>query len=360
MKSASLAALSFAASLLIANPATAEEESGVDRIQFKGDVRLRYESIDEEFAAKRERMRFRARFGFTADVRDDLQVVLQLATGGDNPVSTNQTFDDDFSRKDIGLNLAYVDWRVNDSLTIHAGKMKNPLFKAGKVPLIWDSDLNPEGFAASFRSDRMFGTVAIFSVEERSPADDSLLAVVQAGARFAVGEAWELTVGAGYFAYSNTVGNQPFYNGKARGNSVDINGDYLFEYKDTEVFAQLQTTVYDLPVQLFVHFAQNNAVSAQDRAFALGVKIGATKDRGQYEFTWIYQDIEADAVIGTYNDSNFADGGTDSRGHIVKARYALAQKIFLAGTLFVNAKDRFQGVEHDYNRVQIDMEFKFD
>ncbi|MCH7830110.1 MAG: putative porin [Proteobacteria bacterium] len=360
MKSASLAALLCAASVLIASPASAAEQSWVDRIRFKGDVRLRYESIDEEFAAKRERMRFRARFGFTADVRDDLQVVLQLASGGDNPVSTNQTFDDGFSRKDIGLDLAYVDWRVNESLTIQAGKMKNPVFKAGKVPLIWDSDLNPEGFAARFRSDRMFGTVAIFSVEERSSADDSLLTVVQAGAKFALGEAWKLTVGAGYFAYSNTVGNRPFYNGKARGNSVDTDGDYLFEYKDTEVFAQVESTFYDLPLQVFAHFAQNNAVSTQDKAFSLGIKLGSAKERGQYEFAWIYQDIEADAVIGTYNDSDFAGGGTDSRGHILKVKVGLARKIFFAGTLFVNAKDRFQDIEHDYTRVQIDIEFRFD
>lgn len=360
MKVKSLAVLVAAGLLLINAPAMAQESSWVDRIEFKGDIRLRYESIDEEFEVKRERMRFRTRFGFTADVRDKLQVVVRLASGGGNPVSTNQTFDDGFSRKDIGLDLAYVDWRVNDSLTINAGKMKNPLFKAGKVPLIWDSDLNPEGFAARVKSGNLFGTAAIFSVEERGSAADSLLYVLQAGTKLNIGDAWALTVGIGYFSYSNTVGNQPFYNGKARGNSVDLNGDYVFAYKDTEVFAQIESTVYDLPLQVFAHFARNNEVSTQDSALAFGVKLGAAKDQGQYEFTWIYQDIEADAVIGTYNDSDFAGGGTDSRGHILKAKFGLGKKIFLAGTLFVNKKDRFQDIEHDYNRVQIDIEFKFD
>lgn len=86
----------------------------------------------------------------------------------------------------------------------------------------------------------------------------------------------------------------------------------------------------------------------------------AIKEQSQSEFSWTYQDIEADAVIGTYNDSDFAGGGTDSEGHILKAKYGLAKQIFLAGTLFVNKKDRLQGFEHDYNRVQIDIEFKFD
>lgn len=172
--------------LLAAGPVWAAEDNWFDRIRFKGDLRLRYEGIDEEFEPKRDRLRFRTRFGFTAQVRDELQVVVQLASGGGNPVSTKQTFDDGFSRKDIGLNLAYVDWRVNESLTINAGKMKNPLFKAGKVPLIWDSDLNPEGFAAKLSSGVFFGTVAIFSVEERSATDDSLLYAVQGGAKLAV------------------------------------------------------------------------------------------------------------------------------------------------------------------------------
>ena len=117
----------------------AADEGWAERLSFKGDVRLRYEGIDEQFESRRDRMRFRARVGLTAEVQDDVQVVLQLATGGDNPVSTNQTFDDGFSRKDIRLDLAYVDWQVNDSWSINAGKMKNPIFprRQGTANLGW-------------------------------------------------------------------------------------------------------------------------------------------------------------------------------------------------------------------------------
>ncbi len=78
------------------------------------------------------------------------------------------------------------------------------------------------------------------------------------------------------------------------------------------------------------------------------------------EFSWTYMDIEADSVIGTFSDSDFGGGGTDSDGHILKARYAVSRKISLGGTLFLNNVDRFQGTEHDYNRLQLDVEFKFD
>ena len=215
----------LAASLIVCAPAVAQDD-WTDRLTLKGDVRLRHETIDEDGEEERSRMRFRARLGLSAKVTDDVKVVVQLATGGDNPVSTNASFDGGFSRKDIGVDLAYVDWKIRDGVNFYGGKMKNPLFRAGSVPLLWDGDLNPEGLAVKFTSGGFFGTAAGFSVEERSSADDSLLYVVQAGYRFDIGENASLTAGAGYLAYTNTVGNEPFYDGNPRSNTVDANGNY--------------------------------------------------------------------------------------------------------------------------------------
>jgi len=360
MKTLVTATLSLAGLLMLSAPAAAQEESWVDRIKLKGDVRLRHESIDEDGEEDRSRMRFRTRFGLSAEVRDDVKFVLQLATGGDSPVSTNQSFDDGFSTKDIGVDLAYVDWKINDNVTFYGGKMKNPLFKAGGVPLIWDGDLNPEGFAAKFSQGNFFGTAGGFSVEERSSTDDSLLYVVQAGIKFPLGDAAKLTAGVGYFAYTDTIGNEPFYNGSSKGNTVDLNGDYLYDYENTEVFAQLDTRLGDWPFRVYAHATKNNEAPTEDTAYAVGAKMGSAKNEGDVEFSWTYQDIEADAVIGTFNDSDFGGGGTDSDGHLLKAKYAVSKKIFIGGTLFLNNVDRFQGTEHDYNRLQLDVEFKFD
>lgn len=339
-------------------PASAQE-SWTDRVKLKGDVRLRYEAIDEDGEDNRNRMRFRTRFGLSARVTDDVQFVFQLASGGSNPVSTNQTFDDGFSTKDIGVDLAYVDWQIRDGFNFYGGKMKNPLYKAGGVPLVWDSDLNPEGLALKFTSGGFFGTVGGFSVEERSSASDSLLFALQAGYRFPLGENTSLTAGAGYFGYSNTVGNEPFYNGKAKGNTVDINGDYVYDYKDTEIFAQLDSRLGDWPFKVYAHAVQNNEVSTEDTGYAFGAKVGSAKSDGQTEFSWTYMDIEADSVIGTFNDSDFGGGGTDAKGHLVKAKYAVSKTIFLGGTVFINEVDRFQGSKHDFSRLQLDVEFKF-
>jgi hypothetical protein len=345
--------------LFVSTAAATNDDSWSNRIKLQGDMRLRYEGIDEDFAVNRRRARFRTRVGLSATVNDDVKFVFRLASGGNNPVSTNQSFDSGFSTKDIGIDLAYIDWTVSDQLKLYAGKIKNPLFRAGGVPLIWDGDLNPEGVALKYGDGGFFGTAGVYSVEERSSGDDSLLFALQAGYTFRLAEGMTLTTGAGYFAYSNTVGNAAFFNGRSQGNTLDSAGNYVHDYKNSELFVEFGTKIADWPLKIYLHATRNNEVSTQDTAYAIGVELGSAKVAGDRQFSWTYQDIEADAVIATFNDSDFGGGGTDADGHLVKAKYAYRKNVFLSATLFLNNVDRFQGTEHDFSRFQLDVEFKF-
>ena len=340
-------------------PSLADDGGWSSRIAFKGDARLRYEGIDEDGEADRDRFRVRTRFGLTAAVQDDVDVVVELSTGGDNPVSANQTLDGGFSGKDIRLNLAYADWRPTDDWRITAGKIKNPLYRAGGLQLIWDNDLNPEGVATRYDNGSLFVTAGLFAAEERSSADDSVLYAVQAGYNFGLGSNGALIVGAGAFGYTDTVGNTPFFDGTPDGNTVDIDGNYVLEYRNTEVFAQYESTVGNLPFVLGVHATQNGDAEVEDTAWGIGARLGSAKAPGTQQFQWLYMDVEADAVVSTFADSNFGRGETDASGHILRYKYALAPKIALGGSLFLNEVDEFEGNEHDYTRIQIDLEFKF-
>jgi hypothetical protein len=355
--------LAVSASVIVSLPAFAEEASSswVDRLAFYGDLRLRYEDIDEQGDpdAARDRERGRARIGLKADVSPNVKLIMGLATGGDNPVSRNVTGDGGFTTKEIGIELMYVDWQATDDLSVYAGKMKNPLFRAGGVPLIWDGDLNPEGLAASFASGMFFANAGIFSVEERSGQDDSALRAIQGGIKTDIGEFGKITAGLGYFEYTNTIGNEPFYDGNPSGNSVDADGNYLYAYKNTAAFAQFDTKLGDWPFQVYAHYTVNNEVDVEDTAYAFGAKLGSAKKQGSQQASYTFQDIEADSVIGTFNDSDFGGGGTDSSGHMIKYKYMLRDHISVGGTLFINEIDRFQGTAHDFDRLQIDVEFKF-
>ena len=62
-----------------------------DTIAIKGDFRYRYEHIDAERSDTRERNRVRARAEISAKPTDNLKVGIGIASGGDDPVSTNKT-----------------------------------------------------------------------------------------------------------------------------------------------------------------------------------------------------------------------------------------------------------------------------
>lgn len=345
--------------MLAGGPSTAQEAAWYDRLDFSGDLRLRYESISEQQSADRDRARFRARFGFRAEATDDIQVIVRLATGDGSPVSTNLTFDDGFSAKDIRIDRAYVDWRITDAWHVSGGKMRRPWFRSGGNALLWDSDLNPEGIATSFESGRFFGSVAALSVSERSASDDSLLLTAQGGVELAFGGNATLTAGAGYYEYTNIVGNAPFHDGSANGNSVDAAGNYIFDYSLIELFAEYRTEMRGWPLTVFGEWVQNTEAAVEDNAYALGAEIGETKGPGSYQVSYTWQDTEADAVIGTFNDSDFAGGDTDARGHLLKGRYALRDNVTLGATLIIAELGEFSGNERDYDRVMLDIEFSF-
>ena len=189
---------------------------------------------------------FAPRLGFTADVNENVTAVLQFATGGSNPVSTNQTFGNGFSRKDIGLDLAYLDWAVNDNTHVYGGKMKNPFHRAGSHALIWDSDLNPEGVAVSYSNGGFFSNAGVMFVEERALTDDTLLLGLQGGYRFQVGDGTSFTTGISYFDYTETAGQRPFFIGLPRGNTVDEDGNLVFDYNHLDIFVEMATTLRDI------------------------------------------------------------------------------------------------------------------
>ena len=86
----------------------------VNRLHFKGDFRLRYQyqdkKLDDGTKTKRNRGRYRWRFGVVADVTQDrkVKVGFGLASGSGDPRSTNQTFTNGFETPDARIDYAYA------------------------------------------------------------------------------------------------------------------------------------------------------------------------------------------------------------------------------------------------------------
>ncbi|PHS17056.1 MAG: hypothetical protein COA86_10360 [Kangiella sp.] len=330
-----------------------------DRISFKVDFRERYEIIDQEGIEERDRNRLRLRASMKMQVDDSLSFTLGMATGGDDPVSTNQTLDTGSSTKDIRLNLAHFDYKFNDSLSLTGGKMNNPFYKPGKTPAFWDSDLTPEGFALKFKSGNTKGVLVGFSLEERKADSDTYMLGGQITHDFKMSDSSKLIAGVGYYNYTNLQGFGTLYDSKPRGNSVDANGNYLIDFNIAEFLVEFKTKVGGQPLSFFGNLHKNTAADDLDTSIVYGVNYGKVKAPGSWKVGLSFIDNEADSVIGLFNDSDFAGGNTDSKGFLLKYGYGIKKNLSFGLAYISSEFGQSQTEQTEYNRLQLDLKMKF-
>jgi hypothetical protein len=196
-------------------------------------------------------------------------------------------------------------------------------------------------------------------VEERAAADDSIMLGGQFGFRHELDNGMRVTVGASYYDYLETQGQTPFWDGAAAGNRLAPGGGYVSDFNLAELFGELDFGPGERPVTVFADYVVNGAAADADTGFALGVSFGEVTRAGTWRFGYAYQDLEADAVVGTFTDSDFAGGGTGGKGHVIDLSYGLRDRLVLGLRYFLNERGADVGNEHDYNRLQADVVFNY-
>ena len=330
--------------------------SWADNIKLKGDFRYRHESFDIEDRTDRHRQRIRARAEMKATITDTVSVGFGLASGGSDPISTNQTLDDGASSKGVVIDLAYVNWKAPiEGLSVVAGKFKNLFHRAGGNGLIWDGDLRPEGVGAQYENGNLFANAMGLWIDESSSGEDALMLGGQFGINSAVGDG-KLLSGVGYYHYTDAEDRPTFFEAdEPQGNLTNPDGTYLSDFHLLEGFLEYQFAVDSNKVTVFADYVKNVAADDFDTAWALGAKL----KRDDWSFGWTYQDVEADSVLGTFADSDFIGGGTDGKGHILQAGYSISKQIGLKGTLFLNDRNVDFGSEEEFKRLMLDISFKY-
>jgi Putative porin len=345
------------------------------RIKGRGDLRYRHERLTSERevngvaedAANRDRDRIRARLGFDATVTDNVRATLLLATGADDPRGTNQTLGGTSSRKQIGLDLAYADWRFLTGGNLVLGKQPYPVWRPLQS-LFFDPDVNPEGGAARLARGPVFANLYGFWVSEQYNADpdgensDANIVGLQAGVKFAA-LGGETVLATNYYVCGACKDNSPFYNNNANGNTTYRVGTVnvlQYGYDILDFSAQVGTTVLELPLTLTAGFARNLADDVEhDTAWALGAFLGRAANAGSWEAGAMYQSVDKDALFGQFVDSDFGDGRTDAEGWVFKGGYAPVKNVSLNATYFVNTTNKDVGTALDVTRLQLDVNYKF-
>ncbi|MDA1369533.1 MAG: putative porin [Proteobacteria bacterium] len=344
------------------NQSYARASSWIERMRISGDLRPRFENIDDALVSSdRNRNRIRARVAVEAELNDNWSAGVGLASGGTDPISANQSFGGGGFTKDLGLDLAYVTYQGFTNTALTAGKYRNVFFTAGGNGMVFDSDYRPEGVAVEFKRDKLFfnaGTMILESDDNFDSQDKETLWGMQLGYEFSL-DSGSLTVGTSYYDAS-VAGSMPFYLGDPYSNSVDAAGALVNDYHEWELFAEASFTVAGKPLRLYSDYITNLDADEFDTGWALGVTYGSARGLGNWEVGYGYQDLEADAILGSLTDSDFAGGGTDNEGHILEFAYGLGDSTRIGFTYTITEYGEARlGKKEDYNRLQLDLQLGF-
>jgi hypothetical protein len=365
--------------------------SWVDRLQWDGDIRLRgqfdlyppgnapaffFQAQGQNIDNTTEnnfRLRLRARLGLQARLSDTVAAAFRLTTGNTgDPVSTNQTLGNYNGKYSVSLDRAYLRLTPTEWFAADAGKVPNPFLS---TDLVWNENLNFEGVSLkfkpytreifTFRPELTLGAYALetFNVSK----DDKWLFAAQGGFEWDASSNSRLRLGAAYYHYRNIEGvpnafgsnvndftAPPF---RQKGNSlfnIDNDGN-----PNTVLWALLsQFRLVNLTaVASFEHFAPLRVTltgdyvrnvgfnteeilrrtgiatsdSKQRTGYYLRAGIGwpALRDRGNWQAFVGYKYLEPNAVVDAFNDSDFNLGGTNTKGYLLGASYAVATNTWL-------------------------------
>ena len=365
-----------------ANTAAIASMSWAERIRIQGDFRYRYENADIEgpvvnsdappdnvvFAdGTRNRNRIRARAAIIADLSDDVEVGLGFASGGDDPVSTNQTLGGGGSTKSINLDQAYFDWTGIENTSIRGGKFKRTLKVVGSSGLQWDSDWRPEGFDVEWDNGTFFAQGLGTYLEGDSNKGTEFAYLLQTGAQAEVA-GLQLLGGVGYTEI-DAAGRECFFTtddfGQCFGNETDAGGNYLYDFEVYNVFGSVGFDVGGMPVTVFGDFIKNDAADEFDSGYLVGAQVGKVKKQGSWHVKAFFEELQANATLGVLANSNFGGGGTNGEGWVIEARYGLTDQIstqFRYWSVESNSDNIAvvnNGNGYDFDLAQLDFMFKY-
>jgi hypothetical protein len=395
----------------------------VTSLKFNGDFRGRYEGFFSPNPAyeERNRFRYRLRAGFTAVMLDDFETGFRLGSGdldksasitsGYDPISNNQTFQNNAGKKGIFLDLAYGKWSPlhteywSGALTI--GKMENPFVFSD---MVFDADYTPEG-AAQQLGYQLTSTHALklnvgqFVVDELSASTDdpwmfgsqlrlestwnSKLATslgvawlsIQNSERLVSAEVPDINVGNTRVATrNNTTGAYTLGAPTADFHPVVLDGAVTYALESAPFYTG------PFPVRVFGEYLNNPGADAANEGWAAGIAFGKAGKKKTWEIIYRYKHLEGDAWWEEVTDSDSGGyyqnagpvapnpaattlrapgagygSGTNIRGHVVKAGYSPYDQVTVNLTwLGLELIEAYQpGSESHMNRFQADIVFKF-
>jgi len=355
------------------------EKSFFDRIHFKGDLRIRYESKETDYYDGSESNkylgRYRLRLGSNIDITDNLHFDVGMRSGFGNPTSGNQTFVEankdteplsDYFFQSLRFNILDIAYTSGNS-TWKVGRSLYMMYRPIKSQLVWDNDISLDGINYQYQDDTKIITAGINQVsyaENWDAVNDVNLFLAQYVQKTKL-ESSTLNLGTGFYYYDGVKGNTYLYSdnkGTGMGNTL-VDGVFVNDYHILEGFAELKfKDVFGKPFAIAAGVAYNTAADDKNFGYDLAFQLGKAQEIGDWQVKYSYTDIQEDAVLGAHSDSDNFDGGSAAKGHAIRTKYKFGKNTYLAGTFFFNtlyASKVGDPEDADYERVQLDAIIKF-
>jgi polyhydroxyalkanoate synthesis regulator phasin len=344
---------------------TGEIPEWIRNTKFGGDLRLRYQYQErEDNNAIEDRARFRLRAAAETKIVDQFKVGFGLTTGGDDPRSGTETFQDTFSKKSVRIDYAFAEYTPANWLSVVGGKFYNPLYRPSD--LIWDGDITPEGLAAKFKHqfsptlDFYFNT-ALYLLDEKSSARDPYMVAFQPGLIWKLTDNVNFQFAVAYYWFDHVQNSSLDF---SAGTNTTSNGKLVFDYTAPVLSGELGfKNPYSLRFvpyfSLFGEYVYNPDPDNDNRGYLAGFTVGHSdmKKFGDWRFEWSYRYLERDAWLDTFPDSDFYSGSTNVQGMEYILNFALYRNIWLALDYYHTAK--ILGLDQTEDLFQVDLNLKF-
>lgn len=371
--------------------------SGLSELKISGDVRVRYEQRGGENQAgdniDRGRWRYRVRPAFTGALGSQWLFGLRLENGGGSR-SSNVTMGDDagpWAKTNDGFYVGqvYVGFKPTSEWTIYAGRMPNPFVTTS---MVWDGDINPEGFAEKFTrtigTTTWFANLGQFIYDSANPQNalapavnrkDQYMLGWQGGATFKLDEKNALQVAPVLYHYVNNERTAKTFAGSfSPANQTAINNLTVLD-----VPVQFTTSLpTGAPVRVWGDVAYN--FDGQDRArkygrpdmdseswaWQFGAQYGSAKLRGEWDARVFYQSTGLFALDPNLVDSDLFDSRTNMEGVVAGLNYMLSDAVSF-NFVYANGKTKDKSaisigagdigipLLKQFNLVQFDIVAKF-
>ena len=355
----------------------------VKNAKLKGDFRLRYQYERKETDADaRTRGRIRYRLGLDTKVNDQIKVGLGIASGADDPRSTNQTFTDTFEHPDVRMDLAYAEYTPLESVKLNliGGIFPRSSYLWAPTDLLWDGDVNPQGGALHWEQAfngqwTPYLNTGVWMIDEISSTTndrvDPFLYYTQGGMKFKQGD-WSANLAGIYYGFNGLKGTCPDWSAATNtgittsSNGSCSSGALRYDYDSAGVSADLALAApFGLEVipevGIFGDFIANIDGDEIDDStgWSMGARFGDKKvaGPGQWQFKYIFANLGKDAFVDFTPDSDRYGGKTDVRSHEGILEYGLNKNVTLA--LDYYQSKRIKAAENPEQIIQADVNMKF-